>query len=458
MDPVVKYCRSIPKFVSHAQELTPAACKAIRNWRSGCACGLGPDSSLGELVHEQEEAYASTNDPEPRSNTPITPEALSEASIGEDQVSELNPMVTTFEADSARMMMPFVRGVLSPKVSCAPSSPQALLIPENLFRVIRDHFEDSCRRMKFDEGGILLSSDGAEWRNDLCSKFDSYCFTATMLKEKGLHVDFRHTLERAFALVKPILQIKHPRTLACFFEVLIHFIQTGLPEVAFTLLGFVQGMSAEISGKDNVWSRIFKFLNELDRVYLCQTMAQCWRCTTDVVDGSLGPIHRFAVSVRLDYIKRVLVSNQAEEELLLRDLLAQLRDPPGHPTPRVMLNLAHNLNRQGRHNEAEKVALDVWYMLQHHGIYAERKVERIESLKVISRSQFAQNKVSEAERTIRMAIQIIVNQLGHQHPWVSEFMIVLEGWLRDWGREQDSNALQDEIYCLARQDVGEEMI
>jgi hypothetical protein len=50
--------------------------------------------------------------------------------------------------------------------------------------------------------------------------------------------------------VKPILRAEHPRTLACFFEVLIHLIQTGLSEVAFALRDFIKKMSAEIDGRE----------------------------------------------------------------------------------------------------------------------------------------------------------------------------------------------------------------
>jgi hypothetical protein len=53
-----------------------------------------------------------------------------------------------------------------------------------------------------------------------------------------------------------------------------------------------------------------------------------------------------------------------------------------------MLNLAHNLNRQGRYNKAEEMALEVLLLLQEYKIYARRIIERIESLKIISRSQF----------------------------------------------------------------------
>jgi hypothetical protein len=160
------------------------------------------------------------------------------------------------------------------------------------------------------------------------------------------------------------------------------------------------------------------------------------------------------VSIRLDYIKRVYgFTNYLEEERLLRDLLAQFNGIPRVPTPRVMLNLAHNLNRQGRHNKAEKMALEVLSLLQEYEIYAKRIVERIECKKIVSHSQFYQKKTQAAEKTMREAIQMIIDQWGTQHSWVIEFNNVLEGWLRDWDREEEANTLRREIEELMR--IGE---
>lgn len=159
--------------------------------------------------------------------------------------------------------------------------------------------------------------------------------------------------------------------------------------------------------------------------------------------------NRFAVSARLDYIKRV-VTDHLEEERLLRNLLGQLGGVP-LPTPRVMLSLAHNLSKQGRHKEAEEMARRVLSLLQDE-VYAGRIVEKIESLKIVSRSQFNQSLTSAAEKTMRMAIRMIIDQFGKRHSWVLEFMNVLEGWLRGWGREVDGNALQGEIEELMGND------
>jgi hypothetical protein len=344
-------------------------------------------------------------------------------------------------------------------MASTPSPPQALLVSENLFYNIKVYFENSCRNMILDGYGTLLTPNGAELHNDLCNDFDSYCFTATMLIEKGLHVEFRRALSKASALVEQILRAEHPRTLACFLEVFIHLIQTGLPEVTSFLRDFIKRMSAKVTRKGHPWGQICRLLGELDSESLDQAMAQIWKCTTDTFDSELGTFSRLAVSVRLDYIKRVYgITNYLEEERLLRDLLAQFGGIPRLPTPRVMLNLAHNLNRQGRHDEAEEMALEVLSLLQEYEIYARRIVERIESLKIVSRSQFNQGKTLAAEQTMREAIRMIVDQWGIQHSWVPEFMNVLEGWLRGWGWEEDANTLRGEIEeLMGKDDIDEQL-
>lgn len=60
-------------------------------------------------------------------------------------------------------------------------------------------------------------------------------------------------------------------------------------------------------------------------------------------------------------------------------------------------SVAHNLNRQSRHDEAEKMAREVLSMLQYYTMYAGRNVEIVECLKVIARRQSIQGKTSGAE-------------------------------------------------------------
>jgi hypothetical protein len=51
---------------------------------------------------------------------------------------------------------------------------------------------------------------------------------------------------------------------------------------------------------------------------------------------------------------------------------------------------------------------------------------------------------------------MIKDQWGRQHPWVLEFINILEGWFRNWGREQEADTLRREIEELIGKDEIDE--
>ena len=163
-----------------------------------------------------------------------------------------------------------VQGFISDRfrVMHPPSPPQVLLVAEELFRNIKVYFEDSCQKMIFDDHGTLLNPNGAELHNDLCNEFDSYCFTATMFIGRELSAEFRRALSKASALVEQILRAEHPRTLACFLEVSIHLIQTGLPDVASFLRDFIKKCPNKSPGEGILGVKSVGFSGNLTRSLL----------------------------------------------------------------------------------------------------------------------------------------------------------------------------------------------
>lgn len=326
------------------------------------------------------------------------------------------------------------------KLPYTPHPPQVLQATENMFYATRLYFEDICPKMTFDDQGILVK-EGTIITNDLCNDFDSYCFTATMLFERKEYSEFAGCLSKACALVKSILQAQHPRSLTCFFEVLLHLIQNGLLDVAITLCRFINAMSAEVIGDRQPWGRICRLLGELDSDSLYSDVVEVWKCIADTFDNKLGTSSRLAVSVRLDYVKRVHgATNIFEEERKLKELLKCVKSPS---KLRVMLNLAHNLNRQGRHDDAETMARKIQHNLQECS-KGKRVVEKIECLKVMAHCQFNLGNPA-AEHTMKEAIRMIEDQWGSQHCWLLEFTTVLRGWYKHWGREEDACKLVEDL-------------
>lgn len=326
-------------------------------------------------------------------------------------------------------------------------------VPE-LLRSVTIYFEYSCQNLNLDAQGVLLTRDGVKRGNDSCDSFDSYCFSATLFAQNGKMDEFSQALDRACTFVDDIRREEHPRALTCFFEVFIHLNQSGLAGFTLSLLKYVRSLYG-VRGEHPL-CRIYQLLHEVDQEILNQAMATAWRCTSDVFDRMLGQCSSLAVSVRLDYIKRVHgVEDYVEEERLLRILLKQL-DCTFHPSiPRVLLNLAHNMNKQGRYGEARCLALGVLELVEEHKEYADKTVESIESQKVIARSHYVQGSIVEAELAQRRAIQMVTQTWGQQHAWFIEFMNVLETWLRGWGKETEASTVRSEITELMMRTVGD---
>ena len=145
-------------------------------------------------MRESEELVSYSNE----DARPISTASISAAPFADNEfvsISSCND-IQEFFSDRSKMMH-------------SPSPPQILLIAEELYHNIKIYFENSCQNMIFDDRETLLDPNDVELYNDLCNEFDSYCFTATMFKERKLHVEFRHAFFKASALVEQILRVQH---------------------------------------------------------------------------------------------------------------------------------------------------------------------------------------------------------------------------------------------------------
>lgn len=214
-------------------------------------------------------------------------------------------------------------------------------------------------------------------------------------------------------------------------------------------------MSEMVPLEGRPWGQILRLLGKIDLDSSEGAIARAWECITDACDRKLSSQSPLAVSIRLDYIKRVCaINNHSEEERLLQKLLKELPKEgiPSLAIPRVKLNLAHNMSRQGHYLKAETLALQVQQLLCRDAIHDEEHAKRIECLKIIAYNQFKRGCSEHAEENMRKAITMIVNKLGPHHSWVSEFKNVLEDWLRGWGRVEDADELWKEIEKSVGQD------
>jgi hypothetical protein len=321
---------------------------------------------------------------------------------------------------------------------------------ELLIHTIMTYFRNACQNMKFDDRGTLITPNGAKLRNDYCTEFDSYFFTATMLFRKKRFKDYHFAVSKACQLVEQIIRAEHPRTLACFFEVFIHLTQNGFHETALRLCNYISTVSFQVFQERHPWGHILWLLCKLDPLSFQPAIERAWECITDTCDDELSSTSPLAVSIRLDYVKRVYRSTDPlKEQRLLEKLLGTLEKQGGHELarlaiPRVMLNSAHNMERQKNNLRAETFAQRASQLLK-DTIYSGKDAEKIECLKIQAHNQFERGCRVEAEKNMKAAISMIMDKMGLRHPWVYEFTTVLEQWYQSWGRVTESEVLSKDI-------------
>jgi hypothetical protein len=111
---------------------------------------------------------------------------------------------------------------------------------------------------------------------------------------------------------------------------------------------------------------------------------------------------------------------------------------------------------QGRYTEGEQLGLVVLSRAQDDwGIIS--VIENIIVLKFMAQSQYQQHQVKAAEGSLRMAIEMVTEYGGMNHPLAIEIMVNLEEWLRGWGRQEEADELQAKIDKLVGRDEIDEL-
>jgi hypothetical protein len=339
-------------------------------------------------------------------------------------------------------------------ISRSPSPPPTLLVPELLLVKIKTYFEGSIESEIWitDESGYSTNIASAT-ATDLGKpiNFRTYIRMAAELLEMGSLVEFRRVLSKAFNLVEELLREEHPLTLCCFLDVIVHLLQRGRPEIVSLLRSYIKGMATRILPREKPWGHICRLMGMLGGEFLEQAIVQCWKCTHDTFKHGLGPFHPSTVNILMLLTQCTL--NIVEEEKMLRELVAQSEHASGVTSSSLtmlMIRLGFNLKDQGEFLKGEELG---WQILGRAEI---TEFQKIEALELIAWMQYYQNKMVQAEKTMRDVIDMIVDQWGVTDPWAINNSVYLEQWLRSWGREEDAYKLKADREVLIGKDEIDE--
>jgi len=166
----------------------------------------------------------------------------------------------------------------------------------------------------------------------------------------------------------------------------------------------------------------------------------------DTFKHGLGPFHPSTIHVLV--VLNLRTPNVVEGEKMLRELVAQSEYTSGVNNSSLlmlMMSLGYILRGQRKYLEAEELGRQMLGRAEDIEFHVGNQNHKIQALELIAYTQYSQNKMGQAEKTMRDVIEMIVDQWGVTDPGVIENTVVLERWLRSWGREEEANNLKADI-------------
>ncbi|KAH7333443.1 hypothetical protein BKA65DRAFT_507832 [Rhexocercosporidium sp. MPI-PUGE-AT-0058] len=327
----------------------------------------------------------------------------------------------------------------------SPSPPQSLSIPEHLFSSIKSHFRSSCERRIWVTNihGYFVPLDHSAAKEDDPADLYIYFSMALGFLEAGSVVEFRRVLSKGFSIIEDLLQAQHPRTLDNLLGVYIQLIKSGHIEIVFILRSYVSQMATKVLRRGSPWCEICRILGLVDAESFEEIIMQAWMCIVDVWEDCVGRFHASTLDSRA-----MLILHEAkdlpEQEQMFRGILAQIEQTPGISPMRtnsILRDLGLNVLLQGRYAEAEKIGLGIVSRAQREdgSVFVN---DRITALDIIARSLHSQHNMDLAETYLRDALRQGSEAWGVRDPWTMAFIVRLEGWLREWGREEGAEELR----------------
>ena len=337
---------------------------------------------------------------------------------------------------------------VSPSVML-PSSSQ--LSQERLFACITSYFDSSFGRgiwiSQDDEASVSVGASGIV--NNDPYKFYNYCRTASQLLAQGSLIQGRQLLSRACGLVQGMLRAADTQTLSRFLDSLMYLEGSGLVGIAAQLQDFIYHMAKRVLPRDRAWYLICRLITRPDPELHLALLAQAWQCVIDALRRSSGEFSMATIQCQVELVNRVYGNKDPHRaERILRDLLRRCEDFHGTNNIvclKVLVVLGYNLIDQQRPAEAEIVADDVLNRAHNAGPWS--RAYQCEAFELAAWAQCCQGKQKMAERNQRKAVE------GHAIQWgrdvnVLRRMVILESWLRKWGRIADAQELNREIVEL----------
>jgi hypothetical protein len=377
------------------------------------------------------------------------------------------------------MLTRYARASTPPDVSCStppltprsdleiprpPATPQALIVPEQLFFYINEYMGTSFGNKSWivNENGLCINTITLKGGPGDLNKFYDYYRTSVGLIQRQLFVEARKTLSKACSLVQSILLGEDPLTIDCLLDIFTYFIKMRVPEIVRLLIEYISGIARIVLIHGHPWGQICTLLKGLETEHLEDAIIQSWDCMIQACVQCLGQHSEVALSLQKGFIEKTLSGkeNLPIAEQRLRKLQLECHDSTSHlgnplwahgrpdwrtggpgeaPSFLILLALANNLYDQGEYGESESVASDL--------IDAARGIEyyrfQVQGLAVAARAQYKQGKTALAEMNVKEAVTLISNHWEGSDAFALVWVVRLETLLQKWEGRQEAAKLRN---------------
>ncbi len=317
-------------------------------------------------------------------------------------------------------------------------TPQALAIPEGIFRCIRDYYKGS-----FESGAWVTTEpslecysikggpDGVYHAEDLYCQ----CVLACSLFSRELYREVGQTLIVATAQIRNIILAEDPASIPELFGMLIYTRSVKRDDMALIILRQFSAMSQVLLGSEHPLSRVCEWLTSVYASDFSDTIIRGMQSIADSLESSVGPMHLSTIFARVQFMRRVTPKYEIRIEMLHK-LLVECEttlQPDDLRTCLIRGFIADNYFNMGNYAKAKTLSQRNIDCSQDASSANPGSYDQCEDLAMVAECQFALGEVDSGIATLHQAIDSTISRRGLQDGLVRHWLLQLEEWYLEQG-------------------------
>ena len=333
------------------------------------------------------------------------------------------------------------------------ATPRSLRIPEELMKCIRDYtFGAFEEKIWVSSGDLEHVKSGGEVDNAIV-EISEIIYLALELS-KSSSSDALQALTRVKRLLENAIRSQDVRLLQYLFRCIPPYSRCGKTMLILPIFESCSSIAIEILGSNHPLARcinlMYLILAETENSSLMTVIGSAWINAVNSIEFVLGPLHFTSLEYRLDYTSECVINRDLGHGLsILRQLLRRYDEEccaveDLRPFS-IRLQLAFYLCSEecAQFQEAGRIATEIIRRTQQPGFPWTWILDyQSEAYYILSISQVELGQYRAGRKSMREAIRINVAAFGVRDARALNLKIILEGWLRRWGRVGAADVLQ----------------